>query len=340
MIGCGHGPTMAPEPQVPSCRGLVTMPAGEPPPEVRWFGPGHEDEASRHFRHCRAVGPSVVLRSPKPTGPVDSVAIVSFNMALGKGALALLLDSVTAGRYSDGAPIRDLVVLLQETFREGAAVPIEAPRGAWTGRGGFASPAFGERLDVLAVATKFGLHAYYSAATRAPGARNPSGHPEDWGNAILSSVPLESLGVVDLPYGGTRRIAQLATVRGQRRDGQPWILTLANVHFSVGPVGPSALSAIRARQARAMAAILDSVPAVALGGDLNAFSLLGTAESVQILERAFPESPPGDPSPTRGWQRLDYLFFRLPSGARASTYRRLPTGFGSDHAPVLSWVVF
>ena len=51
-----------------------------------------------------------------------------------------------------------------------------------------------------------------------------------------------------------------------------------------------------------------------VGGDLNAFSLRGTAESVKILQRAFPQTLQGDSLPTRGPQRLDFSLFRLPGG--------------------------
>jgi endonuclease/exonuclease/phosphatase (EEP) superfamily protein YafD len=115
---------------------------------------------------------------------------------------------------------------------------------------------------------------------------------------------------------------------------------VANLHFDVGPIGPSALSAIRARQARAIAQVIDSSGAVVAGGDLNAFSLTGTAESVRILRAAFPQTVQGDSLPTRGPQRLDYLFFRLPHGYQTTAYRTLPLDLGSDHRPVLGWLRF
>ena len=77
-----------------------------------------------------------------------------------------------------------------------------------------------------------------------------------------------------------------------------------------------------------------------VGGDLNAFSLRGTAESVKILQRAFPETLQGDSVPTRGPQRLDFLFFRLPGDDETRPYRTLPFDFGSDHRPVMGWVRF
>ena len=278
--------------------------------------------------------------APRPLEPIDSLAIVTYNVNLGAGAVTAMLDSLVAGVFSGGVPIRHYLVLLQETIREGAAVPDRIPSGSGAGRAHYPAPSAGERIDVVSLAERFGLHLYYSPAMRSGKGPNPRGLSEDRGNALLSTVALEGLTMVELPWGGARRIAQVATVRGVTAAGHRWSLDVANVHFDVGPIGPSALSAIRARQARAMVAVLDSSRTVVLGGDLNSFSLTGTAESVQILRRAFPDGPLGDPGPTRGWQRLDYLFFRLPSGSSASSSVRLPSGFGSDHVPLLGWIRF
>lgn len=341
LAGCGHGPVVAPETQVPPCRQLAVRPERPVPPSVRWFGPGQDDEVVRHFQWCRAVGP-LHFSGPahRSSEPVDSLAIVTYNMNLGAGAVTAVLDSLVAGGFSGGVPIRDYLVLLQETIREGASVPDRVPSGSGAGRARYPAPSAGKRIDVVALAERSGLHLFYSPAMRSGNGPNPRGLSEDRGNAILSTIALEGLTMVELPWGGARRIAQVATVRGVAAGGHRRSLDVANVHFDVGPLGPSALSAIRARQARAMVAVLDSSRSVVLGGDLNSFSLTRTAESVQILRRGFPDGPLGDPAPTRGWQRLDYLFFRLPSGSSASSYVRLASGFGSDHLPLLAWVRF
>jgi endonuclease/exonuclease/phosphatase family metal-dependent hydrolase len=338
LAACGHGAVVGADPTFAPCREVVALDGG-PAPAVRWFGPGQDDEVVRHFEWCRAVGPLLVAR-PKGDDdhPVDSLAIVSFNVNLGAASAIELVDSLRAGAFTGGAPVTDFVVLLQEAIREGTGVPGRVPEGSGTSRGVFPAPRSGPRLDVVRLADSLRLHLFYGPAMRSGKRLNPAGLAEDRGNAMLSTLPLDRLTMVELPFGGARRIAQLAEVSGRTRSGRAWSLQVGNLHFDVGPIGPSALSAIRARQARAIAQIADSTGAIVVGGDLNAFSLRGTAESVKILQRAFPETLQGDSLPTRGPQRLDYLFFRLPPGMSTSPYRTLPLDFGSDHQPVLGWV--
>ena len=346
--GCGHGAVVGADPKFAPCREVVALDGGDVP-QVRWFGPGQDDEVVRHFEWCRAVGPLVVARpgrigggTDRPgdslVGDIDSVAIVSFNVNLGAASAIELVDSLRAGAFTAGAPVTDFVLLLQETIREGQDVPDRVPEGSGTGRGVYPAPRTGPRLDVVRMADSLGLHLFYGPAMRSGKGRNPSGLAEDRGNAMLTTLPLSRLTMVELPFGGARRVAQLARVTGRTRSGRAWSLQVGNLHFDVGPIGPSALSAIRARQARAIAQIADSIGAVVVGGDLNAFSLRGTAESVKILLRAFPETLQGDSLPTRGPQRLDFLFFRLPAGFETRPYRTLPFDFGSDHRPVMGWV--
>jgi endonuclease/exonuclease/phosphatase family metal-dependent hydrolase len=347
-IGCGHGAVVGADPKFAPCRQVVAV-DGRDVPDVRWYGPGQDDEVVRHFEWCRAVGPLVVgrpdsegvwTRRPVHSRPVDSLAIVSFNMNLGAASAIELVDSLKAGAFTAGVPVTDFVLLLQETIREGKDVPDRVPEGSGTGRGVYPAPRKGPRLDVVRIADSLRLHLFYGPAMRSGKGRNPSGLAEDRGNAMLSTLRLSRLTMVELPFGGARRIAQLASVSGRTRSGRAWSLQVGNLHFDVGPTGPSALSAIRARQARAIAQIADSTGAVVVGGDLNAFSLRGTAESVKILRRAFPQTIQGDSLPTRGPQRLDFLFFRLPGGVETGPYKTLPFDFGSDHRPVMGWVRF
>ena len=294
------------DPKFAPCREVVALDGGDVP-EVRWFGPGQDDEVVRHFEWCRAVGPLVVARpdgEPSGTGrpveslAVDSLAIVSFNMNLGAASAIELVASLRTGAFTAGAPVTDFVLLLQETIREGNGVPDRVPKGSGTGRGVFPSPRRGPRLDIVRIADSLRLHLFYGPAMRSGKGRNPSGLSEDRGNAMLSTLPLSSLVMVELPFGGARRVAQLARVTGRTRSGRAWSL------------------------------------------QVNAFSLRGTAESVKILQRAFPETLQGDSVPTRGPQRLDFLFFRLPGDDETRPYRTLPFDFGSDHRPVMGWVRF
>jgi endonuclease/exonuclease/phosphatase family metal-dependent hydrolase len=347
LAACAHGAVVGADPVFAPCREVAALGSGRPP-DVRWYGPGQDDEIVRHFEWCRAVGP-VLVSSPdsRQTGlddpaseAVDSLAIISFNVNLGAASAVELVDSLRRGAFTGGAPVVDFVLLLQETIREGHGVPVRVPKGSGTSRGRFPTPRRGARLDIARTADSLGLHLFYGPAMRSGKGLNPNGRPEDRGNAILSTLPLVDLAIIELPFGGARRIAQLARISGRSHADRTWSVQVANLHFDVGPIGPSALSAIRARQARAIAQVIDSSGAVVAGGDLNAFSLTGTAESVRILRAAFPQTVQGDSLPTRGPQRLDYLFFRLPQGYQATAYRTLSLDFGSDHRPVLGWLRF
>jgi endonuclease/exonuclease/phosphatase family metal-dependent hydrolase len=292
------------------------------------------------FRWCRAVGPLALYRPERPQPPaVDSLAIVSWNIHVGGGAVVDLIDSLGAGSFTGGRPVEHFVLLLQETFREGGGVPEAAPDGSGSGRARFNRPPLGGRLDITRVADSLGLFLFYVPSMRNGRGAGPRGLPEDRGNAILSTVPLTRLTVVELPFFGQRRVAQLATIAGRTARASEWRLQLANVHFDIGQIGPAALSAGRARQARAVAQVADT-GAVVLGGDLNAFTILGTSASVQILREAFPQSVQADSAPTHRGMRIDYLFYRLPPEYRGRPYHRLGSAFGSDHYPLLGWVLF
>ncbi|MEZ4456746.1 MAG: hypothetical protein R2882_09390 [Gemmatimonadales bacterium] len=340
-----HGAVLDAGPEVAGC-GAPESGSGVPA-TIRWFGPGQTDEARRHARWCRAVG-TPVLTGPAPASRSgrqsaamrDSILVVSYNAALGSGRLDLLVDRIRSGALTGGPPVVDFVILVQETIRMGSAVPAVLPAAATAGRATFPEPDTGNRIDVIRLAGAEGLHVFYVPAMRSGQGLNPDGLPEDRGNAILSTRPLESLSAIELPFGGARRVSNGAVLQGRG-----WRLGLVNLHFDVGPFGPSALSAIRARQARAVAQAYDatapwglaSPPAVVVGGDLNSFSLTGTAESVRVLREAFPDGH-GPGRPTRGWQRLDHLFFRAGGGLGLGPVGVGPDPFGSDHHPIFAWV--
>ena len=54
---------------------------------------------------------------------------------------------------------------------------------------------------------------------------------QDRGNAILSSLPLDELSAIELPFERQRRVAIAATVAGHTRAGTPWSLRVASVHL-------------------------------------------------------------------------------------------------------------
>jgi endonuclease/exonuclease/phosphatase family metal-dependent hydrolase len=197
--------------------------------------------------------------------------------------------------------------------------------------------------DIVETARTLGLNLRY-----APSMRNGA-LPSDRGNAVLSSLPLESAQAIELPLVLQRRVAVSATVRlGARR------LRLVSAHLDPrGPPGHRWLGASgRARQAQHLLTALGD-DTVILGADLN----LGRGR----YERAWRVLHAngftmGVPESTPSWRHtfhalprlvLDYLLIR-DSGANVEHARvhrldehpldRGPLVFGSDHHPLLARV--
>jgi endonuclease/exonuclease/phosphatase family metal-dependent hydrolase len=285
-----------------------------------------------------------VLFKPVPRAPseqpIDRLVVLSWNVHVGSGNVAGVVDRLRRGEFTAGEPVEQFVLLLQEAYRRDTAVPPQIPRGfpapsriaARTGRG----------PDIGHVADELGLAVFY-----VPSMRNgiASVDAEDRGNAVLSTLPLHDPEVVELPLEHQRRATAVATVDGRTGAGTPWRLRLADVHLDTALAltrhGPFAA---RRRQAVALADALgsaDGTPTI-VGGDFNTW--WGSTEpALTFLRQAFPQTPAMPVLPT--WSgplgthaQLDYLFLRGPF--TSVTVARLPGRFGSDHYPLLATVRF
>ena len=168
---------------------------------------------------------------------------------------------------------------------------------------------------------------------------------EDRGNAILSTLPLEDLLAIELPFTRQRRIAIGARLRSGAGKAA-WQLRVVALHLDA-LAGASRLwivaSGWRARQAKAALEALDLREPSVLGGDLNT-SFLGSWErAYQRIERAYPETRTTIvPRASTKSGRLDYIFLRLPQGLESRTWRPDdPCGIGqpkcgSDHRPIIT----
>jgi endonuclease/exonuclease/phosphatase family metal-dependent hydrolase len=330
-------PPGAPASGLPSCRAFAPSPDGGVP--VKWVVP--ESDRRELDRWCAAVGPvlTTVPAEELTAAPSDELAVVSWNVHVGGGDLVGLVARARAGDFTGGRPVRHVVLLLQEAYREGSAVPSLS-----TLIDGFASairPSTGrrERTDVAAAARTLGLALYY-----APSMRNgpPAATDEDRGNAILSTLPLADLTAIELPFERQRRVAVAATVRGRTTGGRPWQVVVASVHLDnlVGLRHAWIFGGLaRQRQARGLLEALPREGAVVVGGDLNSWAGYRDPAFLE-LATAFPDSPTDDRRPTfAGILRLDHLFFRLEDGWTA-TARRLDDPFGSDHYPLIGSIRF
>lgn len=227
------------------------------------------------------------------------LAVVTWNMNASRGDLPRLLDDLAAGRLTD-APPSPYLVLLQEAI-EG-----------------------GDR-DVRAVAAARGLSAYFSPVRRSPLRTS--------GNAIVATMPLEDVRVIDLPRERQPRAAIAATIAV---GGRPLFVVATHLENRLGWLRGLFGDRARGRQA---AALLQAIPAQGpgiLGGDLN--TMLGPSEPAwRALIDRFPDTPQR-PAPTfRDRLVLDHLFFDLPE-AWTATRRVIADRYGSDHHPVIGTI--
>ncbi len=284
------------------------------------------------------VGAPVALDlAPAPTGTARTLAVLSWNLWIGRGRLDQVIRRV---RDATEAP---LVVLVQEAFRSDASVPARAAgRRTRRAAGGF-GPRVRARSDIVELAHALDLNLRY-----VPSMRNGLS-PSDRGNAILSDLPLAEAWACELPLVLQRRVAVAGTVR--LAEGP---LHLVSAHLDPrGPPGAAWLGG--AGRAAQTAHLLDRIPGdlVILGADLN----LGRGRrerSWRLLDEA--AFATGVPPVVPGWRHtfhatprlvLDYLLVRDRAGrmARAHVERmdehpedRGPTVFGSDHHPLLARV--
>jgi endonuclease/exonuclease/phosphatase family metal-dependent hydrolase len=301
-------------------------------------------------RRAPAPPSSAIRFTPVPEGAhvrsavTDSLVVATWNVHVGGGDLAAFVADLRAGDLTGGTPPGDFVILLQETHRHerslpGAAALRESARDNVSPV--HALPPSGERRDVVEMARELGLHMAYAPAV--PNGRPTPGAPlEDRGVAILSSVPMDGIRVLELPRERQRRVALAATLAGESRDGTPWTLQVVSAHLE-NRAGwgrfLDSFGAARGRQARFLAERMGDGPTV-LGGDLNTWAPSFLEPTLGVLEPHFPHTPEveGATFSVAGIpRRLDHLLFRLPDRGSA---RALVVGeyYGSDHRPVIGVV--
>ena len=345
VAGCAHHdfPFFDP-PDVGSLSCRQTVP--EPALPLAWISPPDLDGRRRLSRWCETVGP--VFYQPRSTltsgAPIDRLAIVTWNIHEDGGDVDDLLMRLRRGDFTNGEPIVQFVLLLQEATRHDAAVPAHIPRGYPSPRS--ITTRRGERVTGITRFAKAGLAVLYAPSMRNGEARE-EGSAEDRGNVILSTVPLLDPTLIELPLERQRRVAAAAAVEGRTTNGAKWRLQLVNVHLNTAlALAHGGPFAARRRQ---VTALLDALrvsarpgEATVLAGDLNTWRGDGEA-AVRMLSAAFPDTPSADRGPT--WRgplgvraTLDHIFVRGPVSAAHVT--RLPGQFGSDHFPLLTIIRF
>ena len=306
---------------------------------ITWLAAPPEDRATVD-RWCRAVGPPLLVAAPAQSAATDpprleDLAVMTWNAHLAEGDLAALIARLREGSLTNGSPVTRFVLLVQELFRRGADVPafISENRSAYAIKA--RDPAAPDLRDH---ASTLRLAMFY-----VPAMRNGADILEDRGNAIVSTEPLVDPLAMELPLERQRRVAIGASVV-VRAHGRTEPLRFVNVHLE--PLSsPATLWIFRNPRRRQVAAVLEllrspkfevprSSAGTVLGGDFNTIQG-GPEEDAYAFARAWSHSLVNeDRRSTHYMGRIDYLFFRLDSGWRAST-TRIDDKFGSDHHPVL-----
>jgi endonuclease/exonuclease/phosphatase family metal-dependent hydrolase len=309
-------------------RDAVSSPCAAITGTVNWFRIPTGDERRRSDQWCSAVGPPAIETARAKTLTDNRLIIIIWNVHVGGGDVSALLRDLQMGRLTGGRRVHAFVLLLQEVYRSGTAVPILLHEDARFARA--VKPGGSNRVDILATARAFGLSLFY-----VPSMRNgpPAVSNEDRGNAILSTLALDDFTALELPLEHQRRIVVAATVRG---EDSRWKLRLVSAHFTntVGHHLWLASEYGRLRQARGLAAALDQTLPTILGGDLNTWFGFHDA-AYRELARQFPNPRPLDRRPTFGIMRLDHVLYRLPDGWLA-TVKRGESRYGSDHYPLIA----
>lgn len=315
---------------------LVTLDKAElaapPSSPIVWFGPAAPPDRAVLARWRTSVGPPALTDSPHlDRATHDAITVVSWNTAVGSADIVRFVETLPGNR-------RPLVLLLQEVYREGPAVPARlGEESAFAHQLGDDDSDRPDR-EIEHVARSLGMALYYVPSMRNGGASSD----EDRGNAILSDLRLSDLRAIELPFERQRRVAVSASVSGRNTAGTPWTVRLVSAHLdNLSGIKRAWIASEygRARQARGLTSLLeDRVPTV-LGGDFNTWFGFDEA-AYRDLVRDFPDTHVVDRRGTfHGILRLDHLFSRLTPGWRLE-FHRGDSRFGSDHYPLIGTLRF
>jgi endonuclease/exonuclease/phosphatase family metal-dependent hydrolase len=280
------------------------------------------DPSAQLVKWCESVGPPVVVAAPPLHTDVRRLLVVSWNVHVGGGRVKALVDQILDRTPRPPVGEVGVVLILQETFRAGPAVPERIPDPAVVPA---AIRPDRPRADVGELARSMDMSVAYVPSMR-NGSSSGINEREDRGSAILSTETLSGITAIELPFGKQRRVAVLATVTPAGSAGAP-------VHIIAGHF--DSLVGTR-RQAAALAGYIDELKElgepVVLGIDTNA--VRGRADgAVHALEKALSIEPCGNGRTGTWLARVDFIFSNLAGFRKAC--ETFEDRYGSDHVPQL-----
>ena len=307
--GCAQ-PPMRIAPTIPPCRANADAAA-----TVRWVAP--DDAVTRRLlaSWCETVGPVGFHRRSGTLNP-GATLVVTWNLHGGAGDVRALLTRLRDDERGAGRPEPNVILLLQEAIRIGAA-PARVPSGSSIPRRVASRRA--DVADIMDVARMEDLNAIYVPSMRngREGSNGRDGRPEDRGNAILSTLPISDVAAIELPFAAQRRVAVSARL-GDSSGG----LHAVSVHLDTfGGHG------------RKASALVDALATLGVKGPLLVAGDFNSAMRRDAVIRSSGVELHRVPCSgvTHKFLQLDHL---LTSGIPAvSDCLRLPA-FGSDHAPL------
>jgi endonuclease/exonuclease/phosphatase family metal-dependent hydrolase len=315
-----------------TCRVLKEVPPAGPN-ALSWITAPAPAGKAKLDQWCDTVGPALLRAPQKSQAPKNGrILLVDWNVNVGNGNLEGLIAHLRKNEQEAGRGEPDFVFLLQEAFRRGPDVPATIDDAA-----NVPSRIPSPSMDIEAVATKLDWWLFYAPSMR-NGAQTGI-DAEDRGNAILSTLPIEGLQAIELPFSVQRRVALAATVHDEHRGLR---LHVATVHldtrapWSRGSIFGAA--AARNRQARWMVDTLsrfsDDRTALVVGGDLNSY--WGSLESaVDSFARVARRLSCGTQATHATGFTLDHLFARFTPEIGSASCTRAPDRFNSDHYPIV-----
>ena len=296
------------------------------------------------FWHGNIGQPVALDLAPPAATPIREIAVLSWNVAIGKAYLDELFGRLRSAAFGNLGcdEAHPLILLIQEAFRADPSVPENIVHARY--HGGHV-PA-GTRRDIVDFAGEHRLSLRYM-----PSMRNGH-HRSDRGNALLSTVAIGAARGFVLPYIKQRRVVVNAELQGLDS------LTFVSAHLDTGGRvrgGGRRFGEGRAAQSVEMVRRLQDLKpdrSYVIGADLN--TALGARDpAFRVFTRAGLQRAAGSElirhtfhGPVR--LLLDHVLYHTTPGAikrvevtRLDEHerdRRSPV-FGSDHHPLLARVI-